>query len=42
MVFNTFIGVLIEKFSDIKNEESPYKHYNAEQKEWAIIRDGIY
>jgi hypothetical protein len=35
MVFNTFIGVLIHKFSIIKNFYSPFRNMNAAQKEWA-------
>jgi hypothetical protein len=34
MVFNTFVGVLIEKFIEIKNELSPYKDLTKEKKEW--------
>lgn len=42
MVFNTFVGVLIEKFIEIKNEMSPYKDLSKEKKEWCQIKENIY
>lgn len=42
MVFNTFIGVLIEKFSYIKNTKGKYKGLSPKEKEWAIIKERIY
>ncbi|KAL4506799.1 hypothetical protein ABPG72_001220 [Tetrahymena utriculariae] len=41
MIFNSFIGVLIEKFTQIKNFYSPYRGLKGEEKEWAIIKEGI-
>lgn len=42
MVFNTFIGVLIEKFTYIKNTKGKYKGLSVREKEWAIIKERIY
>lgn len=42
MVFNTFIGVLIEKFTYLKNTKGKYKGLSTKEKEWAIIKERIY
>jgi hypothetical protein len=41
MVFNSFIGILIENFLIIKEAFSPYKNMSKDLKEWSLIKEQI-